>query len=88
MDIRDMKKIGPKILFNVEPAVLVRLDRIADDNKFTRAEAARRMLETGIDIYEEYEKVGVPQFAQMVKRAMRMAKEKGLAIATGGEHSS
>lgn len=50
---------------------LVRLEKIAKRHKISRAEATRRMLDLGLDVYETYSSVGIPQLAEMVKRARR-----------------
>lgn len=73
-----MKNIGgrPKTLIDgidititLEREMSAELMAIAERFKLTRSEVARRMIETGLDSYNLYSKIGVIKLAEIVKRS-------------------
>lgn len=64
-----MRKIdGPKIPVNFEQYQIERLDEIAKRFKISRAEATRRIIDTGLDAYTVFEGIGVVKLAEVIKR--------------------
>lgn len=64
-----MRKIeGAKIPVNFEQYQLDRLDEIAKRFKISRAEATRRIIDTGLDAYSVFEGFGLVKLAEVVKR--------------------
>jgi hypothetical protein len=73
-----MKKIpGKKLWINFEQEQIEYVDKIAARFNLTRAEAFRRVLDTGIDACKTFEAVGVLKLAEITKRA-REACEKSV----------
>lgn len=54
---------------------IVKLDDIGGRFNISRSEALRRIVETGLESYAIYEKIGVVKFAEVLKR-MKLAVEK------------
>lgn len=72
-----MRKIdGPKVPVNYEREQLDRLQGIANKLGITRAEATRRTLNIGLDVFELYQSTGLVELAEIVKR-VRGTCEKG-----------
>lgn len=68
--VNDMKKIpGKKLWINFEQEQIDYADKIAARFNITRAEAFRRILDTGIDACKAFEAVGVLKLAEITKRA-------------------
>lgn len=63
-----MQRIGDQICFNIPDDMKEKVDLIIKRHKMTRAEAVRALLSLGVEVYEDFEKVGIPQFAEMMKR--------------------
>lgn len=55
---------------------LERLEKIAQIHQIPRAEATRRMLDLGTDVYETYSGVGIPQLAELMKRARNACRNE------------
>jgi len=65
-----MKKIpGIKLHINFEQGQIDYADKIAARFGITRAEAFRRILQTGIDACKTFERVGVFKLAEITQRA-------------------
>jgi hypothetical protein len=65
-----MRKIGgPQTTVILEQETLDKLDAIGRRFKIPRAEAHRRILETGLEVYSLYEGLGVVKLAELAKRA-------------------
>lgn len=73
-----MRKIeGPQITIKLEQNQIDRIDRVAKRHGIKRNQAMRLLLETGLDAYEAYSMVGVPQLAELVKKT-RKACERAI----------
>ena len=65
----DKRKInGPKFLMSFEQYQIDRLDEIAKRFKISRAEATRRIVDTGLDAYTVFEGIGVVKLAEVIRR--------------------
>lgn len=73
-----MQKIpGQKLQINFEQRQIDYADKVAARLGLTRAEAFRRIFDTGIDVCQAFEKVGILKLAEITKRA-REACEKSV----------
>lgn len=64
-----MEKIGVKLNVTVPDEMKAEVERIAKRHNIKEAEAARKLLEIGLEAYQVYEKIGVPQLSEIVKKA-------------------
>jgi metal-responsive CopG/Arc/MetJ family transcriptional regulator len=64
-----MQRIGEQINITIPDELKARIDHVAERHKLTRAETVRRLLFLGIEVYEEGEKFGIPQLAEIITRA-------------------
>lgn len=72
----DKRKInGPKFLMSFEQYQIDKLDEIAKRFKISRAEATRRIVDTGLDAYAVFEGLGVVKLAEIVKKTREACKE-------------
>lgn len=72
-----MQKIeGPRIPIIFTQEQIERLDRIASRHKLTRSEAMRRILDLGIDVYEDFEAFGIPQLAEATKQIRKWIRAR------------
>lgn len=64
-----MQKIdGEKKQIKFTSEQLRRLEKVQERHNITQAEAVRKLLDTGLDVYEEFSYIGLPQMSEMVKR--------------------
>lgn len=71
-----MQKIdGRMISIVLTNEQLDRLDKIAKKQGLKRADVTRRIIDTGLDAYDTFALVGIPQMAGLVRRT-RKACEK------------
>jgi len=64
-----MQKIDGRLINVMIPNVLLsEVDRIAKRQKTTRAEIIRRFLQAGVDIFSDFEKVGVVKLTEIFDR--------------------
>lgn len=66
---------GRQIAVYLTDEQLRKMDRIAGRHGITRARVTRMLLDIGLDTYETYEMVGVPQLAEVVVRFREKLKE-------------
>lgn len=66
-----MQKIGGPIVITVPEDLKARIDAISKKYDLSRAEAARRIMTLGIEVFEDFERIGIPQVAEMVKKAKK-----------------
>lgn len=62
-------KIGTLVSMTLPDEFVVELDRISGNFGISRAEAARKIIETGLDTFHIYEKIGVLKFAEIIKKS-------------------
>lgn len=70
-----MQKIGDYIGITVPDELKNGIDRVAKRHNLTRAEAARRILTLGLEFYEDFENIGVPQLVEMIKKGKQAIVE-------------
>lgn len=62
---------GAPFALIMPPELTERLKRVQKRHNMTRAEAMRLMTSFGLDVYEDYEKLGVVKLAEIFKRAKK-----------------
>lgn len=72
-----MQKIpeSKKTVIQLMNSQILKLDEIGNRFNISRSEALRRIVDTGLDAYSVYEKLGVVKLAEVAKR-VRVAVEK------------
>lgn len=71
-----MQKIpGEKLHINFEQRQIEYVDRIAERFGLTRAESFRRILDTGIDVCQAFEKTGILKITEFAKRAREVCEK-------------
>jgi len=53
---------------------LERLEKIKERHGITESEAVRKMVGLGLDIYEDYSYIGLPQLAEFTKRVKKQIR--------------
>jgi rRNA-processing protein FCF1 len=64
----NMQKIGDQFNVTITEETIAEIKRIAKKHNIKQAEAARNLMEMGLETYQLCEKAGVPQFAEIFKR--------------------
>ena len=65
------QRIGVRLNFTVTDETRAEIERIAKRHNVKEAVIARHLLDIGLEAYQVYEKVGVPQLAEMVNKAKK-----------------
>jgi len=60
--------VGKKKQVHFYKEQIDRLAKISKRHGITESEAIRKMMDLGLDVYEEYSYIGLPQLADFVKR--------------------
>ena len=68
-------KIGPRFQVNFAPETLKRIEEISEKHDMKRSEVIRIMVDLGLDVYEYYKILGVPQLADFYKRIKKAVKD-------------
>lgn len=63
-----MQRIGTKITVTVPEELLKEIEKIADRLQMTKAEVSRNLIETGLDTYKIYQKIGVVKLAEVIRK--------------------
>jgi len=70
-----MQKIdGEKLQLIVPEEMISRIQRVGERLHLTRSETMRNMMDVGLTIFEDFEKVGIIRFAEIIgktKKALR-----------------
>jgi metal-responsive CopG/Arc/MetJ family transcriptional regulator len=77
-----MQRIGEQINVTIPEDLKEKIDQVAKRHDYSRSEATRKLLELGVEIYTEFESIGVPQLIEMInkgKKAIRDLKQRRIA---------
>lgn len=55
------------------------IEKIAKRHEMRKSDVTRILLDIGIDTYEAYARIGVPQLAQIIKKAKRVISDAALS---------
>lgn len=61
-------RIGVKMSMHLDDETVFKIKKIAKYHKISVSEAMRIMIETGIDSYDVFSIIGLPQLAELTKR--------------------
>ncbi|MFA4871439.1 MAG: hypothetical protein WC623_24785 [Pedobacter sp.] len=73
--VKTMQKIGDKIQVIVPDEMKNEVNRIAKRHELSQSAAARKLMELGLEFYQEFEKIGVPQTVEMIKKVKRLIRD-------------
>lgn len=71
-----LKIDGKQIAVYLEHKQIQRLDVIAEKHGLKRAQALRLILDTGLDAYDTFAVIGIPQLAELVKRTKKACEKQ------------
>jgi len=72
-----MQKIdGERIQVILPYDQLARVDRIAARTKQTRAETMRNMIEVGMTVFEDYERIGLVRMVEILERTKKALRSE------------
>ncbi len=70
-----MQRIGKQIRITVTDLQEERIERIAKRHNLPKAQVYRNMIDAGLDLYDEFESVGVVQMLDFVERVKGLASD-------------
>lgn len=72
-----MQKIpgGERTTLIMSGELVAKLEKIEKRHSLTRAEAIRRMLDLGIDVYEDFETLGIPQLTERISKIKKLVRK-------------
>jgi ATP-dependent protease HslVU (ClpYQ) ATPase subunit len=70
-----MQKIGLQIRITVTELQEERIAKIAKRLNFSKARVYRNMIDVGLDLYDEFEKVGVWKLVEVTAKVKKLTKE-------------
>ena len=74
-----MQKIhGPRITITITQEQEDQLQKIMKRHKLKRNQAVRKMMDLGLETYSTYEMIGVPQLAEITKRAKKAVQNDAM----------